>query len=98
MAVMREPRQYDELRGKIGEIRGELDRVRNLPFLANDDLYSAWNRQVAGLIRSVDEFNQAPLMRSAETYETLNGSLRQTGRNIREFREDPRKFLRIKVF
>jgi phospholipid/cholesterol/gamma-HCH transport system substrate-binding protein len=71
--------------------------------MASDDLYARWNAGLAGLIRSVDNFNagagpMGEALTSAQVYEALNGSLRETRDSVREFRVDPRKFLRVKVF
>lgn len=96
--LLRDSRQYDEIRDRIGALRTQLAVAANSPFLASDDLYTSWNKQVAGLIRSVDDFNASPMMLSAQGYESLNGSTRAMGQSLHDFLEDPRKYLRMKVF
>jgi hypothetical protein len=38
------------------------------------------------------------MLSNAQTYESLNGALRDLQSTMKEFREDPQKFLRLKVF
>jgi hypothetical protein len=43
----------------------------------------------------VATFNTDPLMSSSEVYDNLNGFAMQLRDTVKEFRQDPRKFLRI---
>jgi hypothetical protein len=53
---------------------------------------------VVSLIRNVDEFNATPMLATSAAYDNLNGAARQMQQTLKEFRENPRKFLRLKVF
>jgi hypothetical protein len=46
----------------------------------------------------VDEFNASPMMITSTVYENLNGAVKEIQQEAKEFRENPRKFLRLKVF
>ena len=38
------------------------------------------------------------MLTNSQTYESLTGMLQELQSNLKEFREDPQKFLRIKIF
>ena len=63
----------------------------------------AWNRRMAAFIENVDALNSGEgsmgqMLLNAQMYESLNGALRQLQSTVKEFREDPQKFLRMKMF
>ncbi len=64
----------------------------------SDADYVEWNRRVAAWIQSVDTLNSGEgsmgqMVTNAQTYESLNGELRELETTIKEFRENPRKYL-----
>jgi hypothetical protein len=60
--------------------------------------YNDWTRQAAALIRQVDEFNAGPMLTTSAVYDHLQGMARELQTTSKEFRENPQKFLRIKLF
>jgi hypothetical protein len=38
------------------------------------------------------------MLSNAQTYESLNGALRELESTVKELRADPQKFLRVKIF
>ena len=95
---LRNPAQYEQLRSSLGNLRSSIADLKKQPFMNSEELYTGWNRQVASLIRNVDEFNATPMMVTSVVYDNLNGAARQMQQTLKEFRENPRKFLRLKVF
>ena len=70
-------------------------------WIASDAAYVEWNRRVAAWIENVDALNSGEgamgqMLSNAQTYESLNGSLRELATTLKEFREDPQKFLRVR--
>jgi hypothetical protein len=53
---------------------------------------------VAAIVRKVDEFNAGPMLTTSAVYDNLRGMAEELQATTREFRENPRKFLRIKLF
>jgi len=53
---------------------------------------------LATLIQTVEEMNANPLLTRSDTYESLNGFAKEFSSTVRDFRQDPRKYLRIKMF
>jgi hypothetical protein len=46
----------------------------------------------------VDDFSVNPLMTSTATYESLTGMAKEIEATMKDFRENPKKYLRMKVF
>jgi len=46
----------------------------------------------------VDEFNASPMLVTSAIYDNLAGAAKEMHREAREFRENPKKFLRLKIF
>jgi phospholipid/cholesterol/gamma-HCH transport system substrate-binding protein len=106
--VLRDTTQYDQIRSQIAQVRHTLADLNagkgaGGELIASDAAYVEWNRRVAGWIENVDTLNSGEgamgqMLSNAQTYESLNGALRQLHSTVKEFREDPQKFLRLKIF
>ena len=105
---MRDTSQYEQIRNQITQLRhtiADLNAGKGAggQMLASDAAYVAWNRRLAAWIESVNALNYGEgsmghLLVNSQAYESLNGSLHSLEVTMKEFREDPRKFLRIKIF
>jgi len=95
---LRDSAQYEQLRSYAQDLRRSIGSLRAGEFLQSDRLYDAWNRQVASLIQSVDEMSAGPLFNMPLAYENLNGAAREMRDTLREFRENPKRYLRMKLF
>jgi len=106
--VMRDTTQYDGMRDRIAQVRQKLADLNagkgaGGEWIASDAMYVEWNRRLAAWIENVDaldsgEGSMGQMLSNAQTYESLNGALRQLQSTMKELREDPQKFLRIKMF
>jgi phospholipid/cholesterol/gamma-HCH transport system substrate-binding protein len=96
--LLRDSAQYEQLRDVIRNLRQSVAEVHQSEFLQSDRLYTEWNRNIAGLIQKVDEVNAGPMFTTPEMYDSLNGFAKEMRDSVKDFREDPRKFLRLKVF
>jgi hypothetical protein len=72
--------------------------LRKQEFLASDQMYAGWSRSVGTWITRVDRFSTSEMFSSSATYDNLSGFLREFSQTLREFRENPQKYLRIDVF
>lgn len=97
-ALLRDSAQYDQLRDAFAGLRKTVDDFRASPMVQSDGLYRQWNRSLASVIQQVDEMNASPLFSSSAVYDNLNGFASEMQNTLREFRQDPRKFLRLKLF
>jgi phospholipid/cholesterol/gamma-HCH transport system substrate-binding protein len=95
---LRDSAQYDQLRAAVADLGATVAGFRNNPLMQSDTLYRDWTNGVTAMIRSVDALSLNPMFSTSEPYENLNGFAREMRDNIRDFREDPAKFLRLKLF
>jgi phospholipid/cholesterol/gamma-HCH transport system substrate-binding protein len=95
---MRDRAKYDELLKTVSDLRQSLAKVRGGSLFQSDALYVEWNRRVNSLIATVDNMNASPLFSSSSAYDNLNGMARRMTDTVRDFREHPKKYLRMKVF
>lgn len=96
--LLRDSARYDKLRSDTEDLRRSIADLRTAEFMRSDSLYADWNRQVLSLIESVDAFNRGPAMTTSLAYDNLNGLARELQDTVRDFRQNPRKFMRMKVF
>ncbi len=100
--LLRDDAQYRQATAGLADLRRSINGLRAGPWLqsglqsANE--YGDWSRGLAGLIRQVDEFNTSPVMATAQVYETLSGMSRELQHGMADFRQNPQKYLRIKLF
>jgi phospholipid/cholesterol/gamma-HCH transport system substrate-binding protein len=105
---LRNTSQYDQIRDQIDQVRRTLADLNagkgaGGQLLASDAAYIDWNRRAVALIESVDALNYGEggmghLLVNAQAYESLHGMLQNLETTAKEFREDPQKFLRLKIF
>jgi phospholipid/cholesterol/gamma-HCH transport system substrate-binding protein len=96
--LLRDSAPYEKLRSDMEDLRRSIANLRAAELMRSDDLYADWNRRVVALIESVDAFNRGPGMTTTQAYDNLNGFARELQDTVRDFRQNPRKFMRIKVF
>jgi phospholipid/cholesterol/gamma-HCH transport system substrate-binding protein len=95
---LRDPAQYDQMRQAAADLRSSIASLRASEFVRSEEMYSAWNSRVQALIRSVDDANAGPLLLTSQWYEQLDGAAREMRDGMKDFRESPQKFLRLKLF
>jgi phospholipid/cholesterol/gamma-HCH transport system substrate-binding protein len=95
---LRDDAQYLQLRSAARDAGKAVAEMRRTEFVSSDRQYAEWNRGVQSMIRQVDEFAASPALGSTAPYENLNGMALEVQSAMREFRENPKKFLRLKVF
>jgi phospholipid/cholesterol/gamma-HCH transport system substrate-binding protein len=95
---LRDNAQYDQLHTQIVSLRKTIADLGGSAFLTSAASYQQWNQNLSTLIRQVDEFTVSPMISRTDVYEGLAGMAKEMERSMREIRQDPRKFLRVKVF
>ena len=96
--LLRNDAQYLQMRDQLASLRQSIAGIRSNPFMQSDEMYTGWNRAVASMIQQVDDIGANSIFRSTEMYDSLNGFAKEIESTVREFRRDPQKYLRIKVF
>jgi phospholipid/cholesterol/gamma-HCH transport system substrate-binding protein len=96
--LLRDDAQYQQLTASLADLKRSIGRVQASPWLQSDTDYRGWSRGLNGILRTADDFNASPLLATSQLYDNLNGLTRELEKNLRDFRINPRKYLRFKVF
>jgi phospholipid/cholesterol/gamma-HCH transport system substrate-binding protein len=96
--LLRDPAQYEQVRAMLKDLRKGIENARAADLMRSDDAYMGWIKTVAGVARQVDEVNASPALNSLDMYESWAGAAREMQQSLKDFRENPRKYLRLKVF
>ena len=91
-------KQYDQMRTQVADFRSSIEKLHGAEMLHSDEAYGGWIRQIDALLGQADAFNATPMLTTPAVYDNFNGMARELQSTVKEFREDPRKFLRLKVF
>ena len=96
--LLRGSAQYQQLRTEIQSLQKTIRDVHSSDFVQSDAQYKNWNQMVTSLTQRVDEINASPLFRTSELYDNITGMAKEIQKTTLDFRTDPRKFLRLKLF
>lgn len=96
--LLRDNAQFEQADAAIRGLRDSIAGMRASATMQSDALYTDLNRSVVSMIATVDNVNAGPLFAAPQSYEEWNGMLRDLERTMKDFRENPRKYLRLKVF
>jgi len=89
---------YAQMRAAAAELRENTARLRSSPFIGSDAMYADWTQRAGSLIDAVAQFNSGPMLASTGNYDALEGAARELRDTLRDFRENPQKYLRMKLF
>ena len=95
--LLRDSAVYDDVRARVAEIDNQVKQANSMPLIQSDALYESLNGNVAGLIKAVDRFAATPLLNDAGLYESLLGASGEMTRSMKEFRENPKRFMRMRM-
>jgi phospholipid/cholesterol/gamma-HCH transport system substrate-binding protein len=95
---LHDPALYDQMRQAVEDLRSSVAGLRGSELIQSDAMYSAWNGRLQALIQSLDDANAGPLLLTSAWYEQLEGAAREMRDNLKDFRENPQKYMRMKVF
>ena len=96
--LFRDTAMYEQWRSASNDMLKSLNSLRANDFMRTDQQYQDWNRMLASLAASVDGMNASPLLNRTDQYESLNGMAKELRDTLKDFREHPKKYLRLKVF
>jgi phospholipid/cholesterol/gamma-HCH transport system substrate-binding protein len=105
--LMKDPALYDEARATIGDVRQLLAGVNQGQgtvgkLLKSDDLHNQLQATMGRLDTLLDKMNSGQgtigqLLANPALYESLDGTTRELNGLLKDFRSNPKKFLRIKL-
>jgi phospholipid/cholesterol/gamma-HCH transport system substrate-binding protein len=96
--MLRDDAQYAQIRDAVTDLHKTVKDLHAQDFFRADQQYNDWNDGVRKMIQMVDEFNTNPMMIGTATYENLTGMAKEMAGTMKDFRENPKKYLRLKVF
>lgn len=96
--LLHDTAQYESSMKSIRDLRASIAGIRAGVWMQSDEMYRDWDRAVVSFIQQVNQINADPLLNSTAGYESLNGMVRELGATLKDFRGNPRKYLRLKVF
>ena len=91
-------KDYEQMRTQVADLRKSIGDLHGAEMLHADGSYRSWVRQAETIIEQVNAMNAGPLLTSPAVYDNLNGMMQELQGSVKEFREDPRKLLRLKIF
>ncbi len=104
---LKDPALYDELRGAVSDTRKILAQVQSGKGTAgnliySDQLHDQVSQTIAKLDTTLDQINSGrgtvgQLLQNPELYDELNGSTHELHGMLKDFRKNPKKFLRIQL-
>ncbi|HUP04176.1 MAG TPA: MlaD family protein [Bryobacteraceae bacterium] len=97
-AFLNDSSGYDQLWKAAADLRTSVAQARASSLFTSDQPYQAWKSGVQRLIDSVDHAAAGPLFNDPKTYQELESAAHQMRDNVKDFRENPKKYLRMKVF
>ena len=105
--LLKDPAAYDQARQSIASLDKSLKNLDSgqTPagkFLKDDELYVRVSRQVAQLNQQMEELNHGrgklgELLVTPRLYESLAMSMREIQATVKEFRENPKKYLWVQM-
>jgi phospholipid/cholesterol/gamma-HCH transport system substrate-binding protein len=97
-ALLRDTQQYQQALAQVADLRRSIESLHGAEMITSDRAYNDWTRQVGAIIRQVDEFNAGGMLTTSAVYDNFDGMAKELQAKGKEFRENPRKFLRMKLF
>jgi ABC-type transporter Mla subunit MlaD len=100
--------QYNQILAKVRDLRKSIadfrvQMAKTGASLQNDEEYRKFTRMLADMDRTLTAINRGEgqfgqLLTSPQMYESLAGSLNNLDAFLKDFRSNPRKYLRTKIF
>jgi phospholipid/cholesterol/gamma-HCH transport system substrate-binding protein len=89
---------YDQLLTSLNNLKGSIQQLGSTPSMQSEETYAQWNRALESVIQTVDQIEINPLLTTSELYDNLTGFAAQLRDQLRDFRQDPQKYLWMKIF
>lgn len=96
--LLRDSAQYESSLKQVRDLRESIAGVRAGVWMQSDQMYKDWNRTLVSYIDGMDRMNADPLLNSTAVYESFTGMANEVRGTVRDFRQDPKKYLRLKLF
>ena len=92
------PNSTSRRRRRRADLRHSIEGLRGGELMRSDAAYVSWQGQVESILQKVADFDASPAMATSAVYDNLAGMAKELQTTTRDFRENPRKYLRVKLF
>jgi phospholipid/cholesterol/gamma-HCH transport system substrate-binding protein len=96
--MLRDNQQYEQMRAQMADLQRSISGMRTGDMMKSDTAYRDWMRMVQSMIVQVDAFQASPMLTTTAVYDNFNGMAKELQETMKDFRGNPQKFLRLKVF
>lgn len=96
--LLHDTQEYEQALAEIADLRRSIESVHGMEMMTSEVAYNGWGRRVSAIAGQVDSFNSSPMLTSTAVYDNLKGMAKELQETTQEFRENPKKYLRVKVF
>lgn len=101
--LLRSSEQYDDFDKKAADLRQRFADLRANKFFGTDETHRLMEKRLDQLEDSIDRLNAGEsalghMLVDASAYERWDGAAREMRDLLKEFRTNPKKFLRLKLF
>jgi phospholipid/cholesterol/gamma-HCH transport system substrate-binding protein len=97
-ALLHDNKQYDQAVAQVVDLRHSIGGLAGGAMMKSDAAHEDWAARVEGIMRTVEQFNATPMLTTSAVYDNLAGMAKEFQATSKEFRENPQKYLRLKVF
>jgi phospholipid/cholesterol/gamma-HCH transport system substrate-binding protein len=97
-ALLRYTKEYEDALKQVGDLRRSIRGLHSAEMMADERAYSGWAQTLTAISKKVDEFNTTPMLTTSVVYDNLTGMAKELRTSTNEFRENPKKYLRLKMF
>ena len=95
---LRNTQRFEQALRQVGDLRRSIQGLHRAEMMTDERAYNGWTQTVAALSRQVDDFNTTPMLTTSAVYDNLAGMAKELQTTTKSFRENPKKYLRVKVF
>jgi len=97
-ALLHDAKQYDQAVAEVVDLRHSIDGLAGGAMMKSGAAHEDWTARLESIMQKVDAFNASPMLTTSAVYDNLDGMAKEFQATSREFRENPKKYLRLKVF
>jgi phospholipid/cholesterol/gamma-HCH transport system substrate-binding protein len=97
-ALLQGSKQYDQAVAQAKDLRHSIGALSTGEMMKSDAAYTDWITRVDSIMQKVEEFKATPMLTTSAVYDNLAGMAKEFQATSKEFRENPKKYLRLKVF
>jgi phospholipid/cholesterol/gamma-HCH transport system substrate-binding protein len=97
-SLLKDTKSYDQAMAQASDLRRSLGKLGGQEMLQSSKAYDEWVRRAQMAIAQVDAFERSGMMTNSSFYDNLVGMSKELRESTQDFRKNPKKYLRMKLF